>query len=113
MILQELAEKLQLKVCAAESGLDQVVTGGYASDLLSNVMGKAPDKAVWVTMQTHANIVAVALLVGISGIIIAGDQQPAPDTLAKAEQEGIPVLTTNLPTFEVVGRLYQLGIKGV
>jgi predicted transcriptional regulator len=112
MILQEIVEKLQLKVCTSDGRLDQVVTGGYASDLLSNVMGKAPDKAVWVTLQTHANIVAVALLVGIAGIIIAGGQQPAPETLAKAEQEGIPIFATSLPTFEVVGRLYQLGIQG-
>lgn len=113
MTLRELADKLQLQVRAADRNLEQVVSSGYASDLLSNVMGKAPDKAIWVTMQIHANIVAVALLVGIAGIVIAGGHEPAPETLAKAEEEGIPVFTTDLPTFEIVGMLYKLNITGV
>lgn len=112
MILRDIADKLQLKAHTADAKLDQEVTCGYASDLLSNVMGKAPEKAVWVTMQTHVNIVAVASLIGIYGVIIAGGQQPAPETLAKAGEENIPVFSTDLPAFEIVGRLYQLGIKG-
>jgi hypothetical protein len=30
----------------------------------------------------------------------------------RAEEEGVPILCTPLPTYEVVGRLYRLGIHG-
>jgi predicted transcriptional regulator len=82
------------------------------SDLLSDVMANAKAGDLWVTLQTHQNIVAVASLKEIAGIIIIGGREPEKATLAKAEEEKIPILLTNLPAFEVVGRLYQMGISG-
>ena len=62
MKVRELVEKLNLKVYSGESGLDNEITGGYTSDLLSDVMGFAKDGQIWVTLQTHKNIMAVATL---------------------------------------------------
>ena len=111
----QLAQLLQnpalgLNVKAGRKRLDRVVKGAYVSDLLSHVMARAKEGNLWVTIQAHQNIVAVAALLNLSGIIIAGGIEPQADTLIKAEEEGIPILTTALSAFEVVGRLYTLGI---
>lgn len=113
MKLSEIAKKLNLTIRTCTDRLDVEVTGGYASDLLSDVIANAISGNVWVTLQTHQNIIAVAVLKDLSGIIIVNGRQPEEETLKKAEQEKIPVLVTELPIFEIVGRLYMLGIPGM
>ncbi len=66
---------------------------------------------LWITHHAHPNIVAVAVLRNLAGVIIAGNQEPDPETKNKAESHGIPLLLSGLPAFELVGRLYQLGIR--
>lgn len=113
MTLEEIRRQLQLEVRTALGKLDTEVTGGYASDLLSCVMAKAQTGYVWVTLQGHPNIVAVASLANLAGVIITEGMKPDTATLEKAEEEGIPILTTQLTTFTVVGRLFELGVRGV
>ena len=88
-----------------------LITGGYASDLLSHVMSKAEPGNVWVTMQGHPNIVAVAVLIELSAVIVAGGVIPETDTLRKAHEEGIALFTTPLSTYEICGKLYSKGIN--
>ena len=110
MNLKEIVDQLSLEVCAAEEKLDVEVTGGYASDLLSYVMGRAKEGNVWVTMQSHVNVVAVAGLVNLAGVIITEGTRPEPATLEKANQEHVPILATRLTTYTMAGKLYELGI---
>jgi predicted transcriptional regulator len=112
MKLAKLVEELALTVKAAHEGLAKEVKGGYASDLLSDVMANSQEGDVWVTIQGHPNIVAVATLRDLAGIILANGRQPDAETLQRAEDEGIPILCSPLPTYEVVGRLNSLGIHG-
>jgi hypothetical protein len=88
------------------------VTAGYVSDMLSDVLGHAREGALWVTLQTHQNIVAVAVMKTLAGIVLIKGREPDQETLAKAEAEGIPVLTTELSAFALAGKLHELGIKG-
>jgi hypothetical protein len=112
MKLGELVEKLNLEVRTGAAKLDSEVTGGYASDLLSDVIGNGAEGNVWVTLQVHQNIVAVAHMKDLAGIILVAGRQPHDDTLEKAEAEGIPIMVSALPAFELIGRLYDLGIRG-
>lgn len=113
MTLEELGHQLSLRVHIATGKLRTEVTGGYAADLLSCVMAKAQAGNVWVTLQGHPNIVAVASLLNLAGIIITEGMTPDPATLEKAEEQGIPILTTDLTTYTVAGKLFALGIGGV
>lgn len=112
MTLQKIIEELSLSVQAAGDKLDTEVTGGYASDLLSCVMAKARRGNVWVTLQSHLNIVAVAALLQLAGVIITEGMSPDAATLEKANEEGVPILTTSKATFTVVGELAARGIQG-
>ena len=93
-------------------GLDAEVTGCYASDLLSDVMKNCLTGDLWITLQVHQNIVAVASMRELAGIVIIGGRVPLDDTVAKAKQENVTILTTDLPGFEVCGRLYEAGLRG-
>jgi predicted transcriptional regulator len=111
--LQEISQRLSLEVRAAAGSLDKEVTGGYASDLLSCVMAKAQAGNVWVTIQAHTNIVAVASLLDLAGIVVAEGMSVEAVTLEKAEEENVPILTTSLTTYTVVGELFKLGVPGI
>ncbi len=89
------------------------IEGGYASDLLSDVMANTKAGDIWVTLQGHPNIVAVAKLKELAGIIIVNGRAPEEETLNKAKAENIIILTSNLPAFELIGRLYESGISGM
>lgn len=113
MTVKELVEALPLKVTAGQTELGRQVTGGYVSDLLSNVMGFATAGSIWITMQGHQNVVAVAALANLAAVILAGGAQPDAETVEKAEREGVVLLTTSLPAFELAGKLHAMGINGV
>jgi hypothetical protein len=109
----EAAEKIQGDVVAcADWAAAREVGGGYASDLLSDVMGNGQEGDLWVTMQKHVNIVAVAQLKGLAGIVLVNGRQLEPEAAARAEEEHVPVIRTSLPAFDVVGILYGLGVRG-
>jgi len=82
------------------------------SDLLSHVMGQAKAGQAWITMQGHQNIVAVASLVGLGVVIVAGGIEPEEQTVVKANEQEVVICKTTLSAYEVAGRLYQLGISG-
>ena len=108
MKIEDLVQALQLEVKCGKDYLNREVTGGYTGDLLSDVMGNAREGYIWITRQVHQNIVAVASLKELAGIILINSCQPAPDTLEKAEAEKIPVLVSGLPAFEISGQIYNL-----
>ncbi|MEK9148490.1 MAG: DRTGG domain-containing protein [Candidatus Desantisbacteria bacterium] len=112
MKIKEIVEELGLEVKSGSGQLDNEMTGGYVSDLLSDVIAHSKVGNIWITLQTHQNIVAVATLKELSGIIITNNREPEEETQRKAEEERIPIMTTSLSSFEIVGRLYQLGITG-
>jgi len=112
MSLADVIQRLDLKVCAAGEDLSRPVTGGYAGDLLSDVIAHGRKDDLWVTVQSHPNIVAVAVLKELAGIILVNGREPAAETVERAEKERLPILLTSLNAFECVGRLHGLGIKG-
>mgnify|MGYP002974241730 FL=1 len=112
MTVREIAEKLNLRVFSGEAGLDREVTGGYVSDLLSDVMGFAKDGSVWVTLQTHKNVMAIATLKELAAVVIVKGFEPEEDAKEVSEEEGIPILGSTEQTFELTGRIYNLLSRG-
>jgi hypothetical protein len=108
MTLKEMADRLHLSVRCGGDQLGKNVTGGYAGDLLSDVIANSNAGNVWVTMQVHINIVAIAVLKDLAGIIIVQGRQPTEETLKKASEEKVALFVSDLPAFETTGRLYAL-----
>jgi len=112
MKLTEIVEALELEVKSGADILDAEVLGGYASDLLSDVLANSSEGDLWITLQIHENIIAVASMKGLSGIVIINGREPEEETLERAVEENIPVLLSPVPAFELIGRLHALGISG-
>ncbi len=108
MKVHELVEKLSLTVFCGKQGLDNDVTGAYTSDLLSDVMGNVDEGQIWITLQTHKNIMAIASLKDIAAVILVKGYEPEKDAIIQSDEEGIPILGTDKETFEMSGELYQL-----
>ena len=108
MKLEEIVKKLRLQVLVGQDRLDTEVTGGYTSDLLSDVMANSKGKNLWITLQTHENIVAVAKLKDLAGIIIINNRKPDAETLQRAKDENVTLLASEETAFRVAGKLYDL-----
>jgi imidazolonepropionase-like amidohydrolase len=112
MTIQEIIDKLNLKLLTESKDFSSITpTCGYTSDLLSCVMAGAKHHGIWVTLQAHANIVAVAALLELSAIIITEGAMPNEETLAKANDEGVTLLSSEEPSFSIVGKLWEMGLR--
>ncbi len=112
MNLTELVERLDLRVYSGRDELARAVGGGYAGDLLSDVIAHGRKDQVWVTIQVHPNVVAVAVLKELAAIVLANGREPAAETVARAQKERVPILGTTLTAFEIAGKLHGLGVRG-
>lgn len=108
MQVKDIITTLNLTVFGGIQGLAHEVTGGYTSDLLSDVMGHAENGKIWITLQTHKNVIAIAALKDLAAVILIKGLEPDADMLAQAEEEGIPVLGTNDQAFETTGKIFNL-----
>ncbi len=108
MTVKELMEALDLNIYSGQEGLNKEISGGYSSDLLSDVMGHAREGQVWITLQTHKNVMAIASLKDLAAVILVKGLKPEEDMTEQSNEEGIPVLGTTKQTFEITGNIYKL-----
>lgn len=109
MKLQQLIEKSGWEVLSA-GDLEQEVSGGFSGDLLSWVMGHGEPQMAWITVQTHLNVIAVAMLREFSCLILAENAAIEEETLARAKEEGLTVLRSPLSAFESCRKLIEAGL---
>jgi predicted transcriptional regulator len=107
----DLVKEFNLTIFSGSEGLGNDINGGYVSDLLSDVMGSAQENQVWITLQTHQNVLAIASLKDLSAIILVKGFEPDDETVIHSNDERIPVLGTRMGTFEMAGKLYNLLMK--
>ena len=89
---------------------DREIACGYTCDLLSHVMGKGQADMAWITVQAHMNVIAVAALMDFACVIIP-EGLPVDETIvAKASQEDIVMISSELTAFELVTLLAANGV---
>ena len=107
MTVKELAECCGYKtICMPEP--DRVVSGGYAGDLLSWVMGRANSGDAWVTIMSNLNIIAVASLADPACIVLSEGVDPDDGVVARAEQQSVNILKSDKDTFSVCAEIASL-----
>ena len=112
MMLSETVKRVGLTPLAQDA-VDREINGAYCSDLLDDVLKNAKPADIWITNQNHENCIAVASLLDLSAIVLAGGIEPDEETVQKAAAEWVSLFTTDLPAFEVAGRLYELGVRAL
>ncbi len=110
MTVADILQRLGLELAAGAGGLQRPVGGAYIGDLLSHVMAHAPAGSLWLTVQNHANALAVALLQDLAGICLVGGRRLPPGGVAKADEKNIPVLLSPQDAYTLAGRLHRLGV---
>ena len=111
MKVKELAKLLDATVQTEGENPELDVTCGYACDLLSWALAHGKAGMAWATVQTHVNVVAIAVLMDMACVIFAEGNQPEAPSLARAKEEGLALLTTSKTAYEVCGLLYGAGVK--
>jgi hypothetical protein len=111
MKLKDIITKLNLIPADDSISTDKEVKYAYCSDMLSDVMGNAKENCLWITLQTHQNIIGVAVMKEMVGIIIVNDRKPEIETIKKAKFQNIPILLTNKSAFDICGLLYEMGLR--
>ena len=112
MNLQQIIDQLNLAVLTEAGAFANITpTGGYSSDLLSCVMAGAKKGFIWTTLQAHLNIVAVAALTEVAAVIITENAQPDAPSIAKANQQGVVLLSTPQSSYEINGKLWEIGVR--
>jgi len=111
--VKELVKRFNLHVAAGQDELDRPIRGGYCGDLLSDVMANAPAGCIWLTVQTHQNIVPVAVLHDMAAIVLTGGRDPDPETIEKANEEGVPILMWPESAFNLAGQICSAGVVEV
>jgi len=106
----DVIERLGLQAVAGDAPEATVVAGAQVCDLLSHVMSQGRAGQVWITIQTHANIIAVATLAKLAAVIIADGFQPEEETIMRAEDEGVALLLSGEKAYTLAGQLWELGI---
>jgi len=106
MKVSALAERLNLE-CLYKGNQDREVSGCYAGDLLSRVMGRAGAGFAWITIMSNVNVAAVASLADVSCIILAEDVRPDKYLTEKLGEVNIPVFTTPFTTYETAWRIHE------
>lgn len=99
MTVAHLCDALHLQIfCLPDP--ERTVTGGYAGDLLSWVMGRAAPDCAWLTIMSGINVCAVALLADAACVLLTEGVTPDADLLAKAQSQGVNLLGTTGSTFD-------------
>lgn len=112
MRLEELARELNLRELTPGVVHTEEVTGGYASDLLSDVLAHAPTGGILITLQVHLNVIAVASHAGLQAVIFSSDRVPEQNVIDRAAGEDLCLYSSSADTFELAGRLYEMGLRG-
>jgi hypothetical protein len=108
MKLEDIISVLSLEVLQLQGNFSVDVSGGYASDMLSDVLAHGREKNLWITFQTHQNVVAVAKLKDLAAVIFVQNRTPDEETLKRAREENVILLGTADSAFEISGKLYGL-----
>lgn len=112
MLLRELVEALSLEILNKGEHMDDPIEGGYVGDLLSDVIASGKRFDVWITVQAHENIIAIATLKDLAGIILAKNTKPLEETMSSAAEENVTLLRSPLTSYQIVAKLAAAGVSG-
>jgi len=107
MTVEDLLKFLPATVLTQHASLRREIKGACAADLMSDVLASARPNAVLLTGLCNIQVVRTAQMADIRAILFVRGKQPAPETIALAEEENIPLLSTPLGMYELCGRLCQ------
>jgi predicted transcriptional regulator len=112
MKLRRILELIEGNVISKDADLDQEIQMGCGADLMSDVLAFTHEGTLLMSGLTNPQVVRTAEMAGIKAIVFVRGKLPPPETIALAEEKGIPLLASKYTMFETCGRVYQAGLPG-
>lgn len=110
MKLREIIRILEGRMVSDNANLDMEIPCAAGADLMSDVLAYGKPGAVLLTGLTNPQVVRTAEVADIAAIVFVRGKMPPPETIALAEEKGIPLITAPYTLFEMCGRLYEQGM---
>lgn len=110
MNVKDLTRLNQLRMINDQGNLNNKISGIFACDLLSHVMGHADEGNILITVLNNINVLGVASLLDLSCVIFSHNTEVNEDIISKANELKIPLFVTSKTTAEITIDLYQLGV---
>ncbi len=110
MKLRDVLKVIEGKVITKNADLDMEVQMGCGADLMSDVLAFTHEGTLLMSGLTNPQVVRTAEMAGIKAIVFVRGKVPPPETIALAEEKGIPLLASKYTMFETCGRLYKAGL---
>ena len=111
----KLAEALAVidgKLVSHAASLSLEVLMACGADLMSDVLAFTHAGTLLMTGLSKPQVVRTAEMAGIAAIIFVRGKLPPAETIALADEKGIPLLASKYTMYETCGRLYQAGLPG-
>ena len=110
MKIRQILEISQGKLLTPHVNLDMEILGGYAGDLMSDVLASIQPEPVLITGLSNPQVIRTALIADVRLVIFARGKQPPQETITLAIEERFPIITSDLGVYEISGRLMQNGL---
>jgi predicted transcriptional regulator len=110
MKLGKVIEVIEGKAISKNIDLDIEVQTGCGADLMSDVLAFTHEGTLLMSGLTNPQVVRTAEMAGIKAIVFVRGKIPPAETVALAEEKGIPLLASKYTMFETCGRVYQAGL---
>jgi len=110
MDVRELVKLINGVVLTSNCDLSRVVNGCCGADLMSDVLATIQPDAVLLTGLCNPQVVRTAQIADVTAIVLARGKMPVEETIALAQAENIPLISTPLGMYEACGRLYVAGL---
>ncbi len=97
--------------CGANRRLS--ILGVGAADLMSDVLACVKPGALLLTGLCNLQVVRTAQMADLAAVVFVRGKLPDAATLALANAEGIPLISSPFGLFELCGRLYEQGVPSL
>lgn len=112
MNLKDVAQILDAEVLCCEDQLEREVKTCFACDMVSEMLLHVKSNTLLITSLTNAHILHAAQVMDALAVVFVGGKKPEESIIKKAEQNGIPLMSTKKLIFESCGLLYENGLRG-
>jgi len=112
MTLEEVLAAISGKAISRDVDLSASVAMACGADLMSDVLAFTHAGTLLLTGLTNPQVIRTAEMAGIQAVVFVRGKYPPPETIALAEEKGIPLLASRYTMYETCGRLYQAGLPG-
>lgn len=107
MKTRDVVEKTRATVLVP-GDMERVLSGAISGDLLSFIMAEAKEGWLWITIQVHLNVAAVAVLKDVPFILVASGRTPEQALVERCAAEGLTLAVTRLSAFEAAVALQEV-----